>query len=333
MPAKPRVHEVAADVGVESKIAMQTLKSMGVFVKGPSSSIEAPVARRLREALADAGYPFPSLRSGGAEVALSYANALPRRLPQLIDFLLQDHRDNLAARILAQASADRRFYFVPGRAHADLTQAASEVTELSTAGLGSPTGLAIVESRGTSWLLLGWSTQPSSIDLVSATLSPDGGSGTRLSVTGIAPRSLPLSGGLKPATRPVSPVRILAALWSVVPERLPPAEKTSTLATHRDRHSPTEGGEQEETRLIYATRSTLGLGSRSPGGAQRTETGPRTTRWKVSGHYRNQWRPSVQDHERIWIEEHTAGATDGVLQHRDRVYLIAPRTHPSEQDT
>jgi len=44
--AKPRVHEVAAELGVDSKVALATLKEMGQFVKGPSSSIEPPVARR-----------------------------------------------------------------------------------------------------------------------------------------------------------------------------------------------------------------------------------------------------------------------------------------------
>ncbi|MEH6780187.1 MAG: translation initiation factor IF-2 [Rhodoglobus sp.] len=51
MAAKPRVHEVAAEAGVDSKAALAKLKEMGEFVKGPSSSIEPPVARRLKAAL------------------------------------------------------------------------------------------------------------------------------------------------------------------------------------------------------------------------------------------------------------------------------------------
>ncbi|MEA9986734.1 MULTISPECIES: translation initiation factor IF-2 [Subtercola] len=49
--AKPRVHEIASELGVDSKVALAKLKEMGQFVKGPSSSIEPPVARRLKEAL------------------------------------------------------------------------------------------------------------------------------------------------------------------------------------------------------------------------------------------------------------------------------------------
>ena len=51
MAAKPRVHEIASELGVDSKVALAKLKEMGEFVKGPSSSVEPPVARRLRAAL------------------------------------------------------------------------------------------------------------------------------------------------------------------------------------------------------------------------------------------------------------------------------------------
>ncbi|WP_153038783.1 translation initiation factor IF-2 N-terminal domain-containing protein, partial [Rathayibacter tanaceti] len=53
--AKPRVHEIASELGVDSKVALAKLKELGEFVKGPSSSIEPPVARKLREALQGQG--------------------------------------------------------------------------------------------------------------------------------------------------------------------------------------------------------------------------------------------------------------------------------------
>ncbi len=60
MAAKPRVHEVAAELGVDSKVALDKLKEMGEYVKGPSSSIEPPVARRLKQALAAEGIKAPA---------------------------------------------------------------------------------------------------------------------------------------------------------------------------------------------------------------------------------------------------------------------------------
>jgi translation initiation factor IF-2 len=53
------VHEIAAELGIDSKKALEKLKEMGEFVKGPSSSIEPPVARKLRAALAADGIKAP----------------------------------------------------------------------------------------------------------------------------------------------------------------------------------------------------------------------------------------------------------------------------------
>ncbi|MCU1558078.1 MAG: translation initiation factor, partial [Microbacteriaceae bacterium] len=57
--AKPRVHEIAAELGIDSKKALEKLKEMGEFVKGPSSSLEPPVARKLRAALEADGIKVP----------------------------------------------------------------------------------------------------------------------------------------------------------------------------------------------------------------------------------------------------------------------------------
>ncbi|WP_228479496.1 translation initiation factor IF-2 [Microbacterium atlanticum] len=51
MAAKPRVHEIASELGVDSKVALEKLKALGEYVKSPSSTIEPPVARKLRAAL------------------------------------------------------------------------------------------------------------------------------------------------------------------------------------------------------------------------------------------------------------------------------------------
>ena len=51
MPGKARVHELAKEFGVDSKTVLAKLKEQGEFVKSASSTVEAPVARRLREAL------------------------------------------------------------------------------------------------------------------------------------------------------------------------------------------------------------------------------------------------------------------------------------------
>lgn len=49
--ANPRVHELAAQLGIESSAALSELAVLGFHAKGPSSSVPPPVARKLRERL------------------------------------------------------------------------------------------------------------------------------------------------------------------------------------------------------------------------------------------------------------------------------------------
>src|SRR5690625_2907603 len=49
--AKLRVHELAKELGVDSKTVLAKLSELGEFVKSASSTVEAPVVRRLREAI------------------------------------------------------------------------------------------------------------------------------------------------------------------------------------------------------------------------------------------------------------------------------------------
>ena len=52
--AKVRVYELAKELGIESKVLVTKLQDMGEFVRSASSTVEAPVVRKLREA-----YPAP----------------------------------------------------------------------------------------------------------------------------------------------------------------------------------------------------------------------------------------------------------------------------------
>ncbi|ROR74026.1 translation initiation factor IF-2 [Bogoriella caseilytica] len=58
--AKVRVHELAKELGTDSKTVLAKLREQGEFVKSASSTIEAPVVRRLREA-------FPKQENGAAQ--------------------------------------------------------------------------------------------------------------------------------------------------------------------------------------------------------------------------------------------------------------------------
>lgn len=81
--AKVRVYELAKEFGVESKVVMAKLQELGEFVRSASSTIEAPVVRKLTDALQGPGGNAGEVRcqarcapQGGAREARS---ALPGR--------------------------------------------------------------------------------------------------------------------------------------------------------------------------------------------------------------------------------------------------------------
>ncbi|WP_433537534.1 translation initiation factor IF-2 [Micromonospora sp. CA-249363] len=82
MAGKARVHELAKELGVESKTVLAKLKEMGEFVKSASSTVEAPVARRLRNAfVASAGAPAPAAPSAPAPSPASTPTPSPSPTP------------------------------------------------------------------------------------------------------------------------------------------------------------------------------------------------------------------------------------------------------------
>lgn len=80
--ANPRVHEVAAELGIDSKIALDKLKDMGEFVKSASSSIAPPVARRLKSALEADGHKAPAAATTPAKAPAAKAPAAPKPGPK-----------------------------------------------------------------------------------------------------------------------------------------------------------------------------------------------------------------------------------------------------------
>ena len=71
MAGKARVHELAKELGKTSKEIMAKLTDMGEFVKSPSSTIEAPVVRKLRDA-------FPATKPAAKTDLPTNGSAAPR---------------------------------------------------------------------------------------------------------------------------------------------------------------------------------------------------------------------------------------------------------------
>ncbi len=76
--AKARVYEVAKELGIDSKTALAKLQEMGEFVKSASSTIEAPVARKLRDAYPDAPAEAPAKETSTKKAVPSPADGAPK---------------------------------------------------------------------------------------------------------------------------------------------------------------------------------------------------------------------------------------------------------------
>ncbi|HBH55262.1 MAG TPA: hypothetical protein DDY46_00955, partial [Kocuria sp.] len=61
--AKPRVHELAKELGITSKEAISKLQELGEFVRGASSTVEPPVAKKLRTAFPAGGDSAPAAKA------------------------------------------------------------------------------------------------------------------------------------------------------------------------------------------------------------------------------------------------------------------------------
>ncbi|OSC32196.1 translation initiation factor IF-2 N-terminal domain-containing protein, partial [Mycolicibacillus koreensis] len=77
--AKARVHQLAKELGVTSKEVLARLSEQGEFVKSASSTVEAPVARRLLESF---GGPKPD---SGKDAAKAPAKTPGKPAPKPAD--------------------------------------------------------------------------------------------------------------------------------------------------------------------------------------------------------------------------------------------------------
>ncbi len=82
--AKPRVHEIAKEIGKTSKDLLAWLGENGEYVRGPSSTLEAPVVRKIREAFAskpeESGAPVKPAKSAAPKPP--QAQSAPAPAPQ-----------------------------------------------------------------------------------------------------------------------------------------------------------------------------------------------------------------------------------------------------------
>jgi translation initiation factor IF-2 len=137
--AKPRVHEVAAELGIDSKVALDKLKEMGEYVKGPSSSIEPPVARRLKAALeADGIKPAPAAAPAPAKAATPRPAA---QAPAPVAVVEHDHADDAPVAPAPLTVAERQAAAEAAAAAPVAPVAAAPATTDDAVETASPSGI------------------------------------------------------------------------------------------------------------------------------------------------------------------------------------------------
>ncbi|MBS2962870.1 translation initiation factor IF-2 N-terminal domain-containing protein, partial [Actinocrinis puniceicyclus] len=78
--AKVRVYELAKEMGVESKVIMAKLQDLGEFVRSASSTVEAPVVRKLKDSFDGGGKA--SVSGGSAGTATAPRSGAPKPGPR-----------------------------------------------------------------------------------------------------------------------------------------------------------------------------------------------------------------------------------------------------------
>lgn len=329
MAKKPRVHEVAADYAVDSKHALQVLKEMGEFVKSPSSTIEVPVARKLRAHLRDQGYSpagFAALHGEGASRAGVLLHQLPRKLPALIELL---HSPSEWPGPSLRAALDARcLFYVSLQSYRSLRQLPAEEARVNSIDLRSAAGLALMQVSASRAEVVVWSPVKAETVFHSFTLEAldVGTAGTTAAAHGL--RRLNVRRDADQFAGNVEPFRRFAAAMNSIPMR---TRRQPDVASSTGReNSGGIGDSAEDVALVYVHRAEAGAAPPTTELGSHLTARSATKKWSVSGHWRNQWYPERNEHQRIWIEEHTAGVAEGDVVQRARVYVVVPEAKARE---
>nr|WP_205802288.1 translation initiation factor IF-2 N-terminal domain-containing protein [Microbacterium sp. PI-1] len=280
---KPRVHEVASELGIDSKVLLKFLRADGEFVKSPSSTIQVPVARRMRQRWPVEGEAFLLALHSTALGDLSRLEWTPRVMPANLDaataLLASAAPSARMFRLLKDAIAGRRFFYLR-------TDALGELDEPARPDALPPSDSGVAYLADTEQLLM-WAGGECAVPTW---------------------RSLALAA---PNVR-VHPVSALDRDAPRMLHRLASA-RTRDLGVTRAPQAATN----ESSGTTPRSRPDVVLVYRPTGeGKSRGPATPRRSsdhRWTVRGHSRRQWHPSTKSHEVIWIDPHTAGPRDAPL--------------------
>lgn len=299
---------------------MKALRQLGEFVKSPSSTIEPPVARKLRARLQALGYvsqQFPGVAGEVSQRISSLLDGLPRTLPQLVDELA-DASPRSRPALAAARRAQQMFYVAPE--HHRRVVDSDPPPRLSRDDLPVGSGVLFLHQSPALGHVVTWRHSGDDARFAAFTVERYPDDANLVAVFGFTEfRARVEDDHLVSAARGF---RRLVRAFELVPMRvrgLPrPSEGTSVTKPSRPdgvavvryrKDAPTP-----DERVSAATDDV----------SEGTPPRRAQTRWTVRGHWRNQYYASEDLNKPVWIEEHTAGAPDAPVMKRDRVLVIAP---------
>ena len=122
--AKVRVYELAKELGVESKVVLAKLSEMGEFVRSASSTVEAPVVRKLREAMPAVPAAAKPAKKAAAKPAPKQAAPEVEALPTVVEPVAVAAAPPAPVPVVAQAPAAVATEAAPVAAEAPAARAA-----------------------------------------------------------------------------------------------------------------------------------------------------------------------------------------------------------------
>lgn len=316
MARNPRVYEIAIRHGADQAVALQLLKGLGEYVKGPSSTLLPPVARKLVAALTADGYFAPALPK------LDSAPPTLRDLPRSASSVLQalsdgEHEFNRRIRL---ATEDRAVYYLSGPAADSIAKnaVAGEQAALSPTQLHTRTGVLIVQPSSTEVAVYAWVADDSALRFQTLRLT-ESSENSALTPSRLRSVDIPLVEDLYRSD--MNQFAEFCAVWELIPGHEPRLASEPSTEAPRERAVSTPA-DKDAPRISALTRP-QGTETHRRGGSR--EGHAANYRWTVSGHYREQPYPSLGITKRIWIATHTSGAKEGELIERLRIFVIAPR--------
>lgn len=322
--ANPRVHEIASELGVDSKTVLIGLKELGEFAKASSSSIKPPVARKVKaliraqtESFRNVRIYFPTLGASQDTKNLTHFQDLPQTARELVEGLTREtakHRDYSKA--LADSAQFGDLYIVE-RQDSHHLENTTLPHNLEPTQLFSEQGLLVAQNDDGVNRFIAWKLLKDGRDLrVASTqlrLNKQTGS-TRLEATKPALFTAPLVNGRFSGTVHFE-VAILRAIYELTPERNIPIPSTRFQGSGE---TPRPSSEVPYIRL-YRPGTRIDQTS-----VESEKTGATKAAHSVRGHIRRQWYPSTEEHKEIWIEPYKTGDPDSDLPAR-KPYLVRPR--------